>query len=97
VRVTLTVNGDRHEVDVDAGRPLVDVLHEDCGLSDARHDCTDGTCGHCTVLVGGEAIRSCLMLAVQCDGAQVRTLSSADTSARRAPADGRPPRADPVW
>jgi carbon-monoxide dehydrogenase small subunit len=74
MRATLIVNGDRHDLVLEPGRTLTDVLHHDCGLAGARVGCTDGMCGGCTVLVDGEPVRSCLMLAVQCDGAEVRTV-----------------------
>ncbi|MGX6607938.1 2Fe-2S iron-sulfur cluster-binding protein [Micromonosporaceae bacterium Da 78-11] len=61
-------NGDRRDLDLEPHRTLGEVLREVCGPTSTRLGCTDGTCGGCTVLVDGEAIRSCLMLAVQTDG-----------------------------
>jgi carbon-monoxide dehydrogenase small subunit len=74
VRVTLSVNGIRHELDVEPRRTLAEVLRDECGLDSVHVDCADGTCGVCTVLVGDEAVRGCLMLGVQCEGADVRTV-----------------------
>lgn len=73
MRVTLTVNGDPKHLDLEARRTLVDALRGECGVTSAHVDCSDGTCGACTVLVDGAAARSCLMLAVQGDGARVLT------------------------
>jgi carbon-monoxide dehydrogenase small subunit len=73
MRVTLILNGDHRVADLEAHRTLDAVLRERFGLSSVHLGCGDGTCGACTVLVDGEATRSCLMLAVQCDGAQIRT------------------------
>jgi carbon-monoxide dehydrogenase small subunit len=74
VRTNLTVNGSRFDLDVEPRRTLADALREDCGLTGTHLGCEHGVCGACTVLVDGVAVRSCLMFAVQCDGAQVRTV-----------------------
>ncbi|MFC7532029.1 (2Fe-2S)-binding protein [Actinoplanes sp. GCM10030250] len=74
VRVTLTINGTPRDLEVEPHRPLADALRDDCGLHSVHLGCTDGTCGACTVIVDGDAVRSCLMLAVQCQSAQVRTV-----------------------
>lgn len=70
----LVINGDRRDLLVEPHRTLADVLRRDVGLARARVDCADGTCGACTVLFDDDAVRSCLMLAVQADGAHVRTV-----------------------
>jgi carbon-monoxide dehydrogenase small subunit len=74
VRTTLTVNGTDYELDVPPRRTLADALREDCGLTGTHLGCEHGVCGACTVLVNGDAVRSCLMFAVQCDGARIRTV-----------------------
>jgi aerobic-type carbon monoxide dehydrogenase small subunit (CoxS/CutS family) len=74
VRVMLTVDGERHDLDVDTGRTLADVLGAECGIAGYRVACSDGTCGACAVTLDGDEIRSCLMLAVQADGAEVTTI-----------------------
>jgi carbon-monoxide dehydrogenase small subunit len=73
MRVTLTVDGTRHDLEVGTGRTLADVLGTECGVPGCRVACPDGTCDVCAVVVDGDAIRSCLMLAVQAGGAQVST------------------------
>lgn len=65
------VDGTRHDLDVPPHRTLAAVLRDDCGVTGCRIACTDGTCGACAVLVDGDEVRSCLMLAVQGDGARV--------------------------
>lgn len=70
----LTVNGRRYALDVPPRRTLADALREDCGLTGTHLGCEHGVCGACTVLVDGDAVRSCLMFAVQCDGRQIRTV-----------------------
>ncbi|GAA3659281.1 (2Fe-2S)-binding protein [Nonomuraea antimicrobica] len=74
MKIILTVNGERHALDVEPRRVLADVLREDCRLTGTHLGCEQGVCGSCTVLVDGEAVRACLMLAVQCDGRSVRTV-----------------------
>jgi carbon-monoxide dehydrogenase small subunit len=73
MRVTLTVDGTCHDLDVEPGRTLADMLAAECGVKGYRVACPDGTCGACRVVFDGDAIRSCLMLAVQAVGAQIST------------------------
>ena len=73
MRVTLTVNGAHHELDVDPARTLADVLGAECGVTGHGVTCPDGTCDACAVVMDGDRIRSCLVLAVQADGTQVST------------------------
>jgi aerobic carbon-monoxide dehydrogenase small subunit len=74
IRVVLTVNGDRHEVEVEPRKLLSDVLRQDLGLTGTHVGCEHGVCGCCTVLVDGEPARSCLMLAATADQADIRTV-----------------------
>ncbi|HWO89400.1 MAG TPA: (2Fe-2S)-binding protein [Gemmatimonadales bacterium] len=74
--VSITVNGVRHERAVEARLLLSDFLRSEVGLTGTHVGCEHGVCGACTVLVDGEAVRSCLMLAVQCDGREVHTVES---------------------
>jgi len=77
--IGLTVNGTRHELAVEPRRLLVDCLRDDLGLTGTHIGCEHGVCGTCTVLVDGETVRSCLMLAVQADGAQITTVEGLAT------------------
>lgn len=72
--IELSVNGRRHEGDVEARESLSDFLRDDLGYTGVHLGCEHGVCGACTVIVDGKAVRSCLMLAVQADGAQVTTV-----------------------
>ena len=72
--VALTVNGARHEARVESRTSLGDLLRVDLGLTGTHLACEHGVCGSCTVLVDGEPVRSCLMLAVQANGADVETI-----------------------
>jgi carbon-monoxide dehydrogenase small subunit len=72
--VSLTVNGHPHRIDVEPRITLADALREQCGLTGTHLACEHGVCGACTVSVDGLAVRSCLMFAVQADGADVVTI-----------------------
>jgi aerobic-type carbon monoxide dehydrogenase small subunit (CoxS/CutS family) len=72
--VRLTVNGTIREGRCPSRKLLVDFLREDLGLTGTHVGCEHGICGACTILVNGEAARSCLMLAVQADGADITTV-----------------------
>ena len=74
--VCLTVNGKKHEVTVDPRVSLADFLRQELGLTGTHVGCEHGVCGICNVLVDGRAVRSCLTLAVQMDGHEVRTIES---------------------
>src|SRR5262245_13796764 len=72
--VTITVNGESRRATVEPRLTLADFLREDCRLTGTHLGCEPGVCGACTVLVDGAAVRSCLMFAVQADGAEVDTV-----------------------
>ena len=72
--LTLTVNGVRHDLTVEPRWLLVDVLRDTLGLTGTHVGCEHGVCGTCTVLVNGETVRACLMLAVGADGADIMTV-----------------------
>jgi carbon-monoxide dehydrogenase small subunit len=74
VSVQMTVNGRRRVDTVEARLTLADFLRERCRLTGTHLGCEHGVCGACTVLVDGAAVRSCLMFAVQADGAEVTTI-----------------------
>ena len=73
-RLALTVNGERHELDVPDHRTLFQVIREDLHLAGTKDACRQGVCGSCTVLADGEPIRSCLALAVRCRGKHITTV-----------------------
>ena len=74
MKATFTVNGRRHELDVEPRMTLVDCLRHKLELTGTHVGCEHGVCGACTVLVDGNAVRACLMLAVQTDGSEVETV-----------------------
>ena len=72
--VVLNVNGAGRSVSVEPRKTLADAIREDLGLTGTHLGCEHGVCGACTVLIDGEVVRSCLMLAVQAGGAEITTI-----------------------
>lgn len=72
--VSLKVNGDLHEVGLEARVSLLDALRDHLGLTGSKKGCDQGTCGACTVLVDGRRVLACLTLAVACEDHEVRTI-----------------------
>ncbi|MCG2774266.1 MAG: (2Fe-2S)-binding protein [Desulfobacterales bacterium] len=72
--IQITVNGEKHELDVELNALLINVLREELSLTGAKYACGNGQCGACTVLIDGESVLSCLTLAVAADGAEIVTI-----------------------
>jgi carbon-monoxide dehydrogenase small subunit len=72
--IRLRVNGREHAATVEVRKSLADFLREDLGLTGTHLGCEHGVCGACTVLLDGEPVRACLMLAVQADGLSLETV-----------------------
>ena len=72
--VRLTVNGHDYSREVETRRLLTDFLRDDLGLTGTHVGCEHGVCGACTILFNGEAVRSCLVFAVQANGANIKTV-----------------------
>ena len=73
-QVSLTVNGTQYEATVEPRMTLVDMLRGELGLTGTHVGCEHGVCGACTILLEGQAVRSCIMLAVQANGASLMTV-----------------------
>jgi aerobic carbon-monoxide dehydrogenase small subunit len=80
-RIALTVNGARHEAEVEVRHTLADFLRHQLGLTGTHLGCEHGVCGACTILVDGRSVRSCLMLAVQANGCELLTVEGIAPSA----------------
>jgi carbon-monoxide dehydrogenase small subunit len=74
VKVSVTVNGEAHEHELEPRTLLVQYLREIVGLTGTKIGCDTSSCGACTVLLDGESVKSCTMLAVQADGSEVTTI-----------------------
>jgi carbon-monoxide dehydrogenase small subunit len=74
MQISVTVNGSVHTSDVEPRRLLVHHLRDDIGLTGTNIGCDTSSCGACTVLVDGESVKSCTMLAVQADGMEITTI-----------------------
>jgi aerobic carbon-monoxide dehydrogenase small subunit len=74
VKVSLTVNGSRHEADVEPRLLLAYFLRDELGLKGTNVGCDTSSCGSCTVLIDGESVKSCTVLTVQADGSEVTTI-----------------------
>ncbi len=74
IDIVLNINGCDYPISVEPRRTLVDAIREDCGKTGTHIGCEHGVCGTCTIIVDGEAVRSCLMFAVQAHAKPIRTV-----------------------
>lgn len=72
--ISLRVNDEWHELSVRPRHTLVEVIREQIGLTGTKHGCEAGVCGACTVLLEGQPVLSCITLAIECDGKEIRTV-----------------------
>ncbi len=72
--ITLNINGRDYPIRVEPRKTLVDAIRDDCGQTGTHIGCEHGVCGTCTVIVDDEAVRSCLMFAIQAQGKKIRTV-----------------------
>jgi aerobic-type carbon monoxide dehydrogenase small subunit (CoxS/CutS family) len=72
--ITVDANGEEYEREVDARRLLIHFIRDDLGLTGSHIGCDTGNCGACSVIVDGMLVKSCMMLAVQADGAKIETV-----------------------
>jgi carbon-monoxide dehydrogenase small subunit len=72
--ITLNINGRDHAIRVEPRKTLVDAIRDDCGQTGTHIGCEHGICGACTIILDDEAVRACLMFAVQAQGRKIRTV-----------------------
>jgi carbon-monoxide dehydrogenase small subunit len=89
VTMNLRVNGEGHEVSFPPHKTLLEVLREDMFLTGTKHGCELGECGTCTVLLDGEPLLSCLVLAVDCEGVEIATVEGLANGAEAHPLQKR--------
>lgn len=80
IAIAFTINGVEHQGEVEPRMLLVDYIRQEIGLTGTHVGCEHGVCGACTILLNGQAIRSCIMLAVQADGQEIETVEALATS-----------------
>ena len=73
-RINLTINGEHEQANISANMTLLDLLRETLVITGTKNGCAAGECGACTVLMNGEPVNSCLVLAVECDGVEIITV-----------------------
>jgi carbon-monoxide dehydrogenase small subunit len=83
--VTFTVNGEQEVINIPVHKTLLQALREELVLTGTKNGCAAGECGACTVLLNGEPVNSCLVLAVECDGAEIVTVEGLAEDGRLAP------------
>jgi carbon-monoxide dehydrogenase small subunit len=83
--ISVTINGEPEQVAVPANMTLMRMLREKLALTGTKNGCSAGECGACTVLLNGEPVNSCMVLAVECDGARIVTVEGLATEERLIP------------
>ena len=85
MEVSMTVNGTAYTNDVEPRTLLVHYLRENLRLTGTHVGCDTSSCGACTIVVNGEAVKSCTLLAVQCEGAEIKTIEGMATNGKLHP------------
>jgi carbon-monoxide dehydrogenase small subunit len=84
-RIFLNVNGEPEQVDVPSNMTLLGMLREKLALTGTKNGCSSGECGACTVMMNGEPVNSCMVLAVECNGAEIITVEGLASDGRLDP------------
>lgn len=83
--ITIIVNNKKHTLTIPGSMTLLELLREKLSLTGTKEGCSKGECGACTVIVNGDAVNSCLMLAAQADGAEIETIEALEKNGRLHP------------
>ena len=73
-KIKIKVNAVKHELEVNSNKLLVELIRDDLGLTGTKFGCSSGECGSCTVIMNGKSVLACLILASDCDGADITTI-----------------------
>ena len=73
-RISLKVNGESHELEIEPHLRLLDIIRDDLGLTGTKEGCGEGDCGACTIIMNGKAVPSCLVLGLEADGSDILTI-----------------------
>ena len=84
-RISVEINGERYEHEVEARRLLVHFIRDDCDLTGTHVGCDTGNCGACSVVVDGQLLKSCMLLAIQADGKSVQTVEGLSANGELTP------------
>lgn len=84
-RIELQVNGTKHSVTAGPNDRLLEILRDDLGLTGSKYGCGEGSCGACTVVIDGRAVRSCVTLVGQCAGKQITTIEALEQDGKLHP------------
>ncbi|MBI4928282.1 MAG: (2Fe-2S)-binding protein [Anaerolineae bacterium] len=79
-RITIRINGNLEQVDVPGNLTLLQMLRDKLGLTGTKNGCASGECGACTVILNGDAVNSCMVVAAECDGAEITTIEGLASS-----------------
>ena len=80
-KITFTINGEEKTLEINSSSRLLDLIRKDLNLTGTKEGCGVGECGACTVIMNGEAVNSCLVMAAQVDGAIIETVENLEKSA----------------
>ncbi len=83
--ITLTVNGEKREIEIDENSRLLDLLRDDLGLTGTKEGCGEGECGACTVIMDGQTVNSCMVMAFQADGSDIITIEGLEKDGKLHP------------
>ncbi len=84
-KITFTINGEPEQIDVPSNMTLLRMLRERLGITGTKNGCSAGECGACTVMINGEPVNSCMILAVECDGSEIVTVEGLSENGNLAP------------
>ena len=85
MKIQLTINGSRYTRDVSEHQTLLHFIREELGLPGTKEGCGAGECGACTIIMNGRAVNSCLVLAVEADGAEIQTIEGEGPNGQLSP------------